>query len=50
MYDILILAPLIIYIPEKKEQKIMVADKMGLNIEISPGILRYTGIKIPELI
>lgn len=50
MYDVSIRIPLIIYDPKKKGTEVMMSGNMSLNIDLSPTILQYAGIKIPELI
>ena len=50
MHDVSIRVPLIIYDPRKKRSEKKVSDNMVLNIDVSPTILQYAGIKIPALI
>ena len=50
MHEVSVRVPLIIYDPRKKGAENKVSDNMVLNIDVSPTILQYAGIKIPELI
>ena len=50
MHDVSVRVPLIIYDPRKHEQANKVSDNMVLNIDVSPTILQYAGVKIPGLV
>lgn len=50
MHDVSVRVPLIIYDPRKQGTVNNVSDNMVLNIDISPTILQYAGIKIPSLV
>ena len=50
MHDVSLRVPLIILDPRKSRKPASILDEMVLNIDLSPTILEYAGIKVPDLV